>query len=148
MSHFVNPTREAFKAIFGLALDRPVHMLNLLQFRATAQYAPEDPEAGQPPVSGAEAYKRYSVEAGPIFSAVGGKQVWIGAPEHLFIGPQDSENWDLAFIAHYPTAQAFVDMLRNPEYHKATRHRTAATLDSRLLRCAPLPVGDTFTPGR
>ena len=37
MTRFINPTREAFKAIFGLALDRPVHMLNLLQFRATAQ---------------------------------------------------------------------------------------------------------------
>ena len=148
MTHHTNPTREAFKAIFGLALDRPVHMLNLLQFRATALYAPDDPEAKDAPVSGADAYGRYSKEAGPIFTAVGGRQVWIGEPEHMLIGPQDSENWDLAFIAFYPTAQAFVDMLKNPDYQKATRHRTAATLDSRLLRCAPLPVGETFTPGR
>ena len=148
MTRFINPTREAFKAIFGLALDQPVHMLNLLQFRATAHYAADDPEAKEPPISGAEAYARYSKEAGPIFAAVGGKQVWIGEPEHMFIGPQESENWDLAFIAFYPTAQAFVDMLKNPAYHRATRHRTAATLDSRLLRCAPLPLGETFTSGR
>ncbi len=144
---FINPTREAFKAIFGLPLDQPVLMLNLLRFKPQAEYAPDDPEHPEQPVSGAEAYARYSAAATPIFDRVGGSQVWIGKPELTLIGPSD-ETWDLAFIARYPTAQSFVDMLRDPDYQRATRHRTAATADSRLIRCAGLKPGATFQPGR
>lgn len=143
----VNPTREAFKAIFGLPLDSPVLMLNLLRFEPLAIYAEGDPEHGEAPVSGAKAYARYSAEATPIFARVGGTQVWIGRPQLTLIGPP-GEAWDLAFIARYPTAQSFVDMLRDPDYQFATRHRTAATADSRLIRCAGLEPGTTFQPGQ
>ena len=143
----VNPTREQFKAIFGLPLDQPVLMINLLKFKPTAAYGPNDPEHGEAPVSGAKAYARYSAEATPIFDRVGGSQVWIGKPELMLIGPQE-EVWDLAFIARYPTAQGFIDMLRDPDYQFATRHRTAATSDSRLIRCAGLKPGATFQPGQ
>ncbi len=67
-------------------------------------------------------------------------------PELTLIGPVD-ERWDLAFIARYPTAQSFVDMPKDPEYNRATRHRTAAVADSRLIRCAGLQPGKTFQPG-
>jgi uncharacterized protein (DUF1330 family) len=142
----INPTREQFKAIFGLPLDQPVHMLNLLRFRALAQYAPEDPEAGERAVTGAEAYRRYSDAASPVFAKVGGSQVWIGRPELTLIGSSDEE-WGLVFIARYPTAQSFVDMLRDADYKRATRHRTAAVADSRLIRCSALRPGSTFQPG-
>ena len=121
-------------------------MLNLLRFRELAQYAPADPEAGAPSVSGAEAYARYSDEAGPVFATVGGAQFWIASPNAVLIGP-DTEHWDHAFIARYPTPQAFVDMIKNPDYNRATRHRTAAVADSRLIACGALPVGETFMPG-
>jgi uncharacterized protein (DUF1330 family) len=142
---YVDPTREQFKAIFGLPADRPVHMINLLRFRGFAAYRASDPEANESPVAGAEAYRRYGAGAAPHFAAVGGKQLWIGAPELMLIGPQD-ERWDLAFVAYYPSAQAFVDMLRNPDYQRATRHRTAAVADSRLIRCAGLEAGIGFSP--
>ena len=121
-------------------------MLNLLCYREQAQYAPADPEAGEPPVSGAEAYERYSNEAGPVFAAVGGAQFWIATPNAVLIGP-DSERWDHVFIARYPTPHAFVDMIKNPDYNRATRHRTAAVADSRLIACGTLPIGETFLPG-
>ena len=143
---WVNPTREQFKAIFALPLDAPVHMLNLLRFNPIARYAPDDAEFGEP-VSGRAAYERYSEEATPAFAAAGGKQVWIATPELVLIGPPE-ETWDLAFVAFYPTAQAFVDMVRDPDYQRATRHRTAAVADSRLVRCAPAMPGTTFVPGR
>ena len=146
--HCVNPTREQFKAIFGLPLNQPVLMLNLLRYKDRAEYAPADPEhAERPAVTGAQAYARYSGAATPIFDRVGGTQVWIGKPELTLIGPTD-EQWDLAFIARYPSAQAFVDMLRDPDYNRATRHRTAAVADCRLVRCAALPAGRTFQPGQ
>ena len=144
---WVNPTRGQFKAIFGLPLDAPVQMLNLLRFNPIARYAPDDPEYAAEPVSGTAAYEKYSEEATPAFAAAGGKQLWIAAPELILIGPAE-EKWDLAFAAFYPTAQAFVDMVRNPDYQRATRHRTAAVADSRLIRCAPARPGTAFWPGR
>ncbi len=131
MSGHVDPTREQFKAIFGLPLERPVPMINLLRFRERAAYRDSDPEAGETAVTGAEAYRRYGRDAAPHFEKVGGKQLWIGATELMLIGPQD-ERWDLAFVAYYPSAQAFVDMLRNPDYQHATRHRTAAVAEAAL----------------
>lgn len=142
----VNPTRDQFKAIFALPLDAPVEMLNLLRFRANATYQPSDPEYAGPAVTGREAYRRYSDAAAPIFARVGGTQLWIGHPELTLIGPEEA-GWDLAFIARYPAAQCFVDMLRDPDYQLATRHRTAATADSRLIRCRPLKLGASFQPG-
>ena len=141
----INPTREQFKAIFGLPLDKPVLMLNLVTFREIAAYADDDPEAGDAPVSGKEAYKRYGKESKPIFDGVGGTQHWIGLPELIVIGPE-SEHWDTIFIARYPTAQAFVDMVKNPDYQKAVRHRNAAVFDSRLIRCGELTPGEGFLP--
>jgi uncharacterized protein (DUF1330 family) len=67
-------------------------------------------------------------------------------PELILIG-RNGESWDLAFVAAYPTAQAFVDMVRDPDYQRATRHRSAAVADSRLIRCAPAMPGTAFWPG-
>ena len=50
------------------------------------------------------------------------------------IGPRD-ENWDLAFIARYPTGAAFIAMLKDPYYQAAVVHRQAGVADSRLIRC-------------
>ena len=55
-----------------------------------------------------------------------------------------SEAWDIAFIAEYPSVQAFVDMLRDPNYRTAVVHRQAAVQDSRLLRLMPQPPGAGF----
>lgn len=144
--HHLNPTREQFKAMYGLPLDRPVMMLNLLKFRDRAAYADSDPEAGED-VSGADAYARYSQEATPIFDALGASQAWIGKPELVLIGDDAGDLWDLAFVARYPTAQAFIDMVKDPAYQRAVRHRNAAVLDSRLIRCSEKKPGRTFLPG-
>ncbi len=145
MQH-LNPTREQFKAMYGLPLDKPVMMLNLLKFRDRAAYAEGDPEQGED-VSGADAYGRYSEEATPIFDALGASQAWIGKPELVLIGDDAGDLWDLAFVARYPTAQAFIDIIKDPAYQRAVRHRNAAVLDSRLIRCSEEKPGRTFLPG-
>lgn len=141
---FINPERDRFKELYGLPLDEPVEMLNLLRFRDVAAYSSDDPEHGES-LSGRQAYARYSREASPIFTALGGTQIWIGVPALTLVGPGD-ERWELAFVARYPTAQAFIDMVKNADYQKAVRHRTAATADSRLIRCAGREKGTTFIP--
>jgi len=137
VSGHVNPDRETFAAFRNLPLDEPIHMLNLVRLRERAAY-----EDGRE-ASGREAYRAYGRESEPIFRRVGGRQIWIGRPDFMLTGPQE-EAWDIAFIAEYPSAQAFIDMIRDPDYREVVKHRTAAVADSRLLRLKPGEAGAGF----
>ncbi len=137
MTAYVDPTKEDFARFREMQRDGPVHMLNLLRFRETVAY--DDGTVA----TGAEAYQSYASESGPIFARLGGRQVWLGNPELMLIGPSN-EQWDLAFIAEYPSVDAFVAMLRDPDYRKAVRHRQAAVADSRLVRMQPVTPGRFF----
>jgi len=137
MDAHIDPTWESFALFRALPADRPIHMLNLVRLRARAAY-PDGREA-----SGREAYRAYARASGPIFTRLGGAQIWIGRPELTLIGPE-SERWDIAFIAQYPSGAAFAQMLRDPEYREAVRHRQAAVEDSRLIRLEPARPGATF----
>ena len=90
---------------------------------------------GEQDPNGAQAYAAYGRESRPVFSRVGGSIVWRGAPEFMLIGPPE-KRWDLAFIARYPTADAFLEMVTDPDYRVAVKHRQAAVMDSRLVRMA------------
>jgi len=137
MDGHVDPTKESFGRFKNLPTDQPIHMLNLVRLRADAAY-PDGRKA-----SGLDAYRAYARESGPVFARLGGKQVWIGRPELTLIGPE-SEHWDIAFIAQYPSGQAFIDMIRDPTYREAVKHRHAAVADSRLIRLAPATPGPIF----
>ncbi|HEY5642171.1 MAG TPA: DUF1330 domain-containing protein [Woeseiaceae bacterium] len=137
MQRHVDPERAAFEAFKALPRDQPVMMLNLLRFRDTATY--EDGRAA----TGSEAYAAYSRASAPVFRRVGGEIVWRGRPEVVLIGPAD-EHWDLAFIAYYPTAGAFLEMVTDPAYREAVKHRQAAVLDSRLIRTTGAGLGTGF----
>ena len=139
---FVDPEREAFDAFKRLPRDHPIEMINLVRFRERAAYPPDHPAAGED-ISGSEAYRRYSKESGPVFARVGGTIVWSGKPELLLIGPSD-ERWNAAFIARYPTASAFLEMVTDEDYRRAVVHRQAALETSRLIRTAPRDVGGGF----
>jgi len=134
---YIDPTRESFAAFREIDRDGPVHMLNLLRFRDRAAY--DDGTVA----SGAEAYAAYGRESAPVFQRLGGRQIWIGHPELMLIGPV-AERWDLAFIAEYPSGDAFAEMLRDEQYRQAVRHRQAAVADSRLIRMAPAQPGAFF----
>ena len=141
MSH-LNPARAAFDAFKELPRNEPIAMLNLVAVRERAEYAPDF--AGAAERTGAEAYAEYGRVSGPIFSRVGGTVAWRGDPQVMLIGP-DTEHWDLAFVAVYPTASAFLEMVTDPSYQAdAVPHRDAAVRDSRLLRCAPMTGGTGF----
>jgi uncharacterized protein (DUF1330 family) len=94
-------------------------------------------------MTGAEAYAAYGRESGPVFMRLGGKVIWQGSFELMLIGPAD-ERWDHCFIAEYPSVAAFVEMIRDPVYREAVKHRQAAVKDSRLIRLKPLVPGKTF----
>lgn len=137
---YVDPTKERFAQFKELESTKPVHMLNLIKLREQAAY--DDGTVA----TGREAYQSYAQESSPIFNRLGGKQIWLGTPELTLIGPEQ-ENWDIAFIAEYPSKDAFVEMIRDPDYRKAVRHRQAAVLDSRLIRLTPNQPGLSFGMG-
>jgi uncharacterized protein (DUF1330 family) len=139
---YIDPDREAWEVFKNLPRDQPIHMLNLVKLKAKADYPQDHPEHGKD-ISGAEAYRAYGRAIAPVFERLGARQVWAGSPQVMLTGPQ-SDAWDLAFIAEYPSSQAFIDMVRDPHYREqVVPHRTAAVEDSRLLRLAPLdPHGD------
>lgn len=128
----VDPERAAFDAFKALPRDRPVDMLNLVRFRERAAYPSDHPLAGER-LTGAEAYARYGEESGPVFRRVGGTLVWTASFELMLIGPGE-ERWDAMFVARYPAAGAFLEMVTDPVYREAVKHRQAAVLTSRLIR--------------
>ena len=136
MSH-IDPEREQFDAFKNLPRDTPINMINIIRLRETAAY--EDGTTA----TGAEAYATYGKTSGPIFKRVGGTIIWRGAPRLVLIGPSD-EHWDIAFIARYPNAGAFMEMVTDPEYRKAVKHRQAGVADSRLIRCEELGGSKEF----
>lgn len=131
----VDPERAQFEAFKALPRDTKIHMLNLVRFKTTAAYEDGHPLAGQG-LSGAEAYRHYGADSGAVFQRVGGAIVWRAAMEAMLIGP-DGERWDAMFIAEYPNSGAFLEMVTDPVYREAVKHRQAAVETSRLIRCAP-----------
>ena len=141
MSH-IDPDREAWAQFRNLETDQPIHMLNLVKVKPLATYPEDHPDHGKG-VSGLEAYRAYGRTTAHIFKRVGGRQIWAGKPRVMVTGPQ-SEAWDIAFIAEYPSPAAFIEMVRDPEYREFVKHRTAGVEDSRLLRLDPVEPGEGF----
>ncbi|TMV09656.1 DUF1330 domain-containing protein [Ruegeria sediminis] len=142
MNAYVDPEREQFEAFKTLDRDHPIEMLNLVKFRTDAAY-PEGHEKAGAGLSGAEAYRLYGAETAPIIARLGASIVWRGSFQTTLIGPRD-ETWDEVFVARYPTAHAFLEMVTDPVYRNAVVHRQAAVETSRLIRCAPGKVGKAF----
>lgn len=138
MTGHIDPEREAFEAFKALPRDDgPIHMLNLIRLRPRAAYA-DGREA-----TGAQAYKTYGEESAPVFRRVGGRIVQSWDPQVTLIGPA-REVWHIAFIAEYPAAAAFLEMVTDPAYQAAVHHRQAAAADSRLIRLKPRAGRDAF----
>ncbi|WP_029554845.1 DUF1330 domain-containing protein [Xanthobacter sp. 91] len=130
-------TRETFAAFATNDRPGPVHLLNLIRLRPRVTYA--DGRV----TTGAEAYEAYSRLSAPVLAEIGGRIVWRGDFELSLVGPPET-HWDIAFIAEYPSPDAFVQMLRDPRYREAMAHRQAGVADSRLVRFDPLPAGAGF----
>lgn len=142
MSGHIDPDRQAWALFKDLPRDEPVHMLNLVRLNVVAAYPEGHPDHGKG-LSGLDAYRAYGRTTAHIFQRLGGRQVWVGKPQVTLTGPQD-EAWDIAFIAAYPNAEAFISMVRDPEYQTLVAHRTAAVADSRLIRMTPTEPGEGF----
>ncbi|MGE5952931.1 MAG: DUF1330 domain-containing protein [Qipengyuania vulgaris] len=139
---YIDPSRANFQAFKNLPRDEPIHMLNLLLYRDEAEY-PEGHEHAGKGWTGRRAYEEYGKNSGPIFRRVGGSIVWRGVFQTVVTGPE-AMLWHDGFVAHYPNAGTFFEMIKDPDYQNAVVNRTAALVDSRLVRFAPGAAGEGF----
>ena len=87
-----------------------------------AQYLPAARSGSREALGQAlEAYRAYGRTSAEVFARVGGRQIWAGRPEAVVTGPPD-ERWDLAFIAEYPSAAAFLEMVTDPNVPPVPPH--------------------------
>lgn len=124
----IDPTPESLQQLLTRApASGPLVMLNLLRFKEHAE-----PSADGKPRSGRKAFADYSRAIAPLLARVGGRVVWAADAHHALIAPP-GENWDQMILVEYPSRDAFVALLRAPEYQAITPHRQAALADARLI---------------
>ena len=137
MSAHLAATRDAGRAFFSAPPAGPLVMLNLLRFRAVADYAAHPQLAPPAPISGEEAYRRYVAHTAPFLERSGGEVLSIGHARAFPIGPE-SERRDAALRVRQRDAQAVLANASDPARMAGIGHRVAALEDSRRL---PLTAG-------
>ena len=107
----VDPTGHDLKQFLAEDDGGPVVMLNLLRWK--------DEE-------GKRSYREYSQAVGETFlPRVGGEIVYAGSGGAALVA-EDGQAWDAVLLVRYPSRQAFLAMVSDPEYQQVTSLRTAA----------------------
>jgi hypothetical protein len=132
MDHYLEPTMEAGRVFMSRGIAGSVVMLNLLRFRAIADYSQAPELSPATPISGSEAYQKYIAHTLPYLKESGGELLFVGAGGAFLIGPSD-ERWDMAMLVRQSSPESFVAFNSNAAYLAGLGHRRAALEDSRLL---------------
>jgi len=132
MTTYLEPTWQAGRDLIRRDITGPVIMLNLLRFRAVADYSATPDLAPASPISGAQAYDRYMHHTLPLLQDSGGELLFAGQGGPFLIGP-DAEGWDYVLLVRQQSIAAFMAFASHAEYQRGIGHRIAALEDSRLL---------------
>jgi len=128
------PTEEQIQALLNNPPAGSVRMLNLLKFKAQAEY--EDGSSGGCS-NGMEAYMRYGAALfDGILASVGAKLVFSEPVVAGFIGDAGTTDYDMVAIMQYPNIQAFLEMTSLPAYQQAAKHRDAELANQLLICCS------------
>jgi uncharacterized protein (DUF1330 family) len=119
------PTKEQIEALLSGPADRPVVMLNLLQFKPTATA----PDEG---MSGEQAYERYANEMTRFVESRGGRILWTGTVDGQVIGGA-AAGFHMAALVEYPSRRAFVEIAMSPKVAEIGVHRAAGLEGQWLL---------------
>lgn len=132
MENFIDATPEQGKAFYLRENQGELVMLNLLRFRAEADYSALQHLQPNSPISGQEAYEIYMDHTRPFLEEIGSEVLFYGRASHFLIGPAD-QRWDAVLLVKHPGVKAFLSFAQNKDYLAGAGHRTAALADSRLL---------------
>jgi uncharacterized protein (DUF1330 family) len=119
----VCPAASDWRAI--LAQEGAIHILNLLKFRPSV-------ETDDGPISGAEAYGKYSSGVTEAFAGVGGQRIFRGHIEHMF-SFGTVPGWDAAVVTRYPSADALAQMWLDPRFIAAHDNRVDGVEQSQVF---------------
>ncbi len=78
LKNYLDPTQATGRALMQRELKGPIVMLNLLRFRAVADYSAFPDLAPDPSISGAEAYELYMKHTMPFLLESGGELLFFG----------------------------------------------------------------------
>jgi uncharacterized protein (DUF1330 family) len=137
MQTYLEPTQESGRAFFMRGMTGRVVMLNLLRYRAFADYSATPQLAPASTITGEEAYRLYMEHTMPYLEQSGGRLIFFGRGGGFLVGPEN-ERWDAAMLVEQASTAAFLAFASNADYLAGIGHRTAALEDSRLL---PLQEG-------
>lgn len=128
----VMPTPQRAMEFFTAAEDGPFVMVNLLKFKAKAEYA----DGSDSHLTGAEAYARYAEVVRTLVEGTGGRIRYNGVVTGLLLGEVE-ELWDAVGLAEYPSYAAFREMASSPAMHEIEHHRKAGLAGQLNIRTKP-----------
>jgi len=137
MQTYLEPTQESGRAFFMRGMTGRVVMLNLLRYRAFADYSATPQLAPASTITGEEAYRLYMEHTKPFLEQSGGRLIFFGRGGGFLVGPEN-ERWDAVMLVEQASTAAFLAFASDVDYLAGIGHRTAALEDSRLL---PLQEG-------
>ncbi|MEZ5166119.1 MAG: hypothetical protein R2695_06380 [Acidimicrobiales bacterium] len=112
--------------------DGPVWMVNLMQYRAIADYGDHaEASAGR---TGREADDAYAPTES--LEAVGAEIVYVAEVEHQFLG--EGKPWDRVAIVKYPTRRAFIEMQERADFKAKHIHKDAGMERTFVIGCQPV----------
>jgi uncharacterized protein (DUF1330 family) len=123
------PASDQIEALRNDSSPKPIVMLNLLKFRAKAQY----PDGRTTDLTGEQAFDIYIDEMQKIVERGGGKFLFDSAVQYLTIGEVEGLR-DRAALVQYPSAAKFLNITSTPEAAAIRVHRSAG-LEGQLLIC-------------
>jgi uncharacterized protein (DUF1330 family) len=131
----IDPTAAQVRALRDHGPEGPIVMVNLLKFRAQAQY---DAPHNEPARTGEEAYALYKHAFSVAVKETSEAEItFYGAVNQVFIGTAggNDTDWDKVMIVRYPSRQHFLAMMRDERYREALVHRYAGLERTVLLQC-------------
>ncbi|MDB5425718.1 MAG: hypothetical protein JWQ29_3134 [Phenylobacterium sp.] len=128
----VMPRPDQAMAFFGSPEDGPFVMVNLLKFKAKAEYA----DGADADLSGAEAYARYGEGVRRLIEALGGTLRFSGQVTGLLLGEVE-DLWDMVALAEYPSLAAFREMALSSDMQAIEHHRKAGLAGQLNIRTRP-----------
>ncbi|HYC00990.1 MAG TPA: DUF1330 domain-containing protein [Candidatus Limnocylindrales bacterium] len=131
----INPSLEQLRELVTEDRDGPLQFVNLLEYHDVARY-PAGHALADAGLTGAEAYARYGAVAFAHVTRRGGRLTLYNDVEQSIIG--DGGRWHQIATMEYPNTEAFIDMLRDPDYTAALVHRDAGLARTIVVVSRPL----------
>ncbi len=127
MEEKLEPSENQLAKLISLSIETPLAVLNLFEFNTMANYQSGDPEyaTSASEISGQEAFNLYGDVARKTIEDLGGRVVMQAPTEQILIG-NEAANWHAAAIMYFPSRGAFLQMMSDANFQRASRHRKAA----------------------